>query len=465
MGMAVGLGPVVHAAEKAPAVAPAPSVPTKVLLVDGPAVVKDWVSAAYPADALKEKIAGRVVTRVIVDESGNVTAARVLTGVDPRLDAAALAAVKSWKFLPAVEAEKHVPTCMDVPFEFDPASAAKKLKPSLLLPQSLTPRPAPRKEARPTNSPPGGYPEVLTERRLSGEVLFVCVVQPDGSATNVRIARTTHPDFVLPALAALARWEFAPAEQGDLKLVSELRGSLSFDSLGSGRAETLAAHGITTASDAPVSRPPLIVRAADPVWPHAHLLKGEGGAATIEFTVQPRGRVSDVKVLAATHPDFGRALAASMGHWLFNAGNTEGRTEPVKFTRRLEFTPPTPEGDDKTATIDPLARLVRLERGGEIKSGGDLDEKVTPIYRVAPVYPAALYYGDRPSGEAMIEFVIDVDGRSRLTRIVSATHEEFGWAAATAIGQWIFTVPHRGGKPTEVRVQIPVNFSPPPPEA
>ena len=43
-----------------------------------------------------------------------VTTARVLASPDPRLDEAALAAIRSWTFTPALEAGKPVPTCIDV---------------------------------------------------------------------------------------------------------------------------------------------------------------------------------------------------------------------------------------------------------------------------------------------------------------------------------------------------------------
>jgi TonB family protein len=68
---------------------------------------------------------------------------------------------------------------------------------------------------------------------------------------------------------------------------------------------------------------------------------------------------------------------------------------------------------------------------------------------------------DWPSGDkgvAVVEFVIDRDGRVRLPRIVSATRPSLGWSAATALSQWVFTTPMRGGKPTEVKVQIPIEF-------
>jgi hypothetical protein len=49
-----------------------------------------------------------------------------------------------------------------------------------------------------------------------------------------------------------------------------------------------------------------------------------------------------------------------------------------------------------------------------------------------------------------------------LPRIVTATQPEFGWSAATAITQWVFKAPHRGGEPVDVKVRIPFRFVAPP---
>ncbi|HEX2853310.1 MAG TPA: TonB family protein [Opitutaceae bacterium] len=456
VGLALFLAPMIalRAVDSAPSRHPDNSA-----LADGPAFVREWTPPVYPADALRSKVGGRVVVRIIVDETGNVTSGRVLSAPDHRLADAALAAVKTWKFSPATENAKPVAICMDAPLIFDPAKGAKSWKEGGSLPGESLPQPVRRTAAAAKNAPPGGYPEALTERRLSGRVAFACVVQPDGRATDLRILGASHADFVLPAFDAIAHWEFTPAMQGDLPTASELRGAVAFDSLASTRAEVLAANAITAPDGSAPQNLPLLESAVDAMWPYALLVEGKGGNASVEFTVQPTGKVTDVKVRDATHPDFGRALAAAIEQWLFSPALSEGRTVPVTLVKKAEFKPVPMELQD--ASGDPVVRLVRLVRAGPIRGGG-LDEKISPVYRVAPGYPAALAAGERPSGNTTIEFVIDRDGRARLPRIVSATHEEFGWAAATAVGQWIFKAPKRAGEPAEAKVQIPFNFVPPP---
>jgi TonB family protein len=65
---------------------------------------------------------------------------------------------------------------------------------------------------------------------------------------------------------------------------------------------------------------------------------------------------------------------------------------------------------------------------------------------------------DGLTGQAEIEFIVDRDGRVLFPRIVSASHEDFGWAAATAVSQWRFNPPMRNGQRVEVRMSVPILF-------
>jgi protein TonB len=69
--------------------------PTKPVPVQRPSEIE------YTQEARAGGIEGRLVLRITVGADGAVTAVEVVTGVDPQLDAAAVAAVKTWVFKPA----------------------------------------------------------------------------------------------------------------------------------------------------------------------------------------------------------------------------------------------------------------------------------------------------------------------------------------------------------------------------
>jgi len=66
-------------------------------------------AAPYTSEAKKAGIEGTVVLWIVVDESGNVSDARISKGLGHGLDDEALKTAKTWKFKPAVKDGKFVP--------------------------------------------------------------------------------------------------------------------------------------------------------------------------------------------------------------------------------------------------------------------------------------------------------------------------------------------------------------------
>jgi TonB family protein len=433
-------------------------VPPSEAVTDNAPILQSWAPPAYPPEALSEKVEGTVKVRFTVDAEGHVTTARALESPDPRLSEAALAAVEAWGFTPGLEDGKPTAYCLDVPVAFSLAAARKKTKPSLLPPIEFLPQPAARTEAEPKVTPGGGYPGVLTERKIPGAVVFSSVVSAEGRIVALHLTDVSHVEFVLPALEALKHWEFTPALQGDLPVKSTVVGKVTFDAPGGSREEILAVNGLTAPNGGVPSPAPEPFIVVDPVQPFDLLMRGQGGAAVVEFSVSAGGMTTGVKVRYASKPEYGRALAAAVEGWTFHPAMSGGRAVEVPLVKHAEFKAVAPGKETET---DPDERLVAALRAKQVRPAKNLDEKLTPLYRVAPGYPASLAGKDRGAGRTVIEFVIDREGRARLPRIVSATREEFGWAAATAVAQWVFTAPRRGGEPVDVMVQVPFDFAAP----
>ena len=414
------------------------------LAVDSEPLIREWVPAAAPADApAGTKFRARV--RIIIDESGKVVAARDLAEESGPFGEAAVEAVKKWVFSPALDQGKAVRACVDVPFE---ATAGQAQKPGLTPPQRLWPKPAPRQSPEIVAAPLGEFPASLVGRGLPGEVEFECRINAEGRSQAIRVLRASHVDYVSAALEAYPEWKFKPAMQGDLAITADVRGEVSFDDPGFKRALILSANRITAPDGSEPEARPLPRGMMDPVYPADLLLAGEGGTAAVEFLVTTNGRVSEVIVREASAPAFGHALAAATWACIFDPALEGGRGVEVRLLRRHEFKP-----DADRA----LVRLVDLAKADGLKGGAGLDGKVVPIYRVPPVLSSAAK--ETASGAvAGVEFVIDRDGRARLPRIVTAPNDELGWAAATAVSQWIFSAPKRSGAPAEVKVQIPIKF-------
>lgn len=430
--------------------------------VYGTALLKTWVQAAYPPDALAQKLFGTATVRLVVDAAGAVTAARILDASDPRFGKAALAAAKAWSFTPALEGGKPVAVSMDASVVFDPQDAARKSKMSLA--QFLNeyhdeiPVPSPKEPAKPTDSPAADYPDVLFDRKMPGRVLFSCTVTADGRVINPRVKAATHADFVIPAIAALSRWGFSPAKQGDVPYESETEGLITFQATSGADVDPLAANHITSPDGSAPKIAVVQLIVADPAYPYELLVKGKEGSATVQYTVDETGFVTHAAVTAATDPAFGEALLSSVEASKYEVPEDGDHAVRIALQQSHDFRPP---AADTSVDDDPVARILAAVRTNSLGGSQGLDEKLFPLFRVAPRYPESLKQAGRPAGTATIEFVIDRDGRARLPHVLAASDPRFGWAAATAVAQWVFRPPLRGGKPVDVRVRIPFQFSPP----
>jgi TonB family protein len=304
-------------------------------------------------------------------------------------------------------------------------------------------------------------PPALAKRKLTGRVRFALAVGPDGKPTGFRILAASHPDFVLPAMAMLPQWTFVPAQADGQPVAAVYQGMLAFDQAVAPPGQILAANQITGSDGQATQTPPVPEILVDPVWPYALLLAGVGGEVVADFTVLENGLIGEIRVRSEARPEFGRALAAAIGTWRFQPLVRGGVPRAVALEKRAVFrlrgkAPGLPE--------DPgLARLVTEARQGRIGTAKDLDRRLTPLYQVSPVYPATLCTAGGPGGRAEIAIVVSRDGRVRLPRIATASRDEFGWAAATAVSQWVFAPPMRGGERVDVSVVVPFVFAPPSP--
>lgn len=113
----------------------------------------------------------------------------------------------------------------------------------------------------------------------------------------------------------------------------------------------------------------------------------------------------------------------------------------------------------------------------EVSSGGPVSAQLPPLpdgvveaanvsvepeatRRVPPDYPYHLR-SRGISGEAILAFVVGVDGKVRDVVVTSATNEDFAKAAAEAIGKWSFKPARLNGAAVACRVSsLRITFHP-----
>ena len=298
----------------------------------------------------------------------------------------------------------------------------------------------------------------MRARTLTGRVSYAAMVDASGHATALDIIAATHVDFVPAAFEALDKWSFGVAPPG-IPPNQPIRGIVDFEPVTTDRQAILRANDITGSDGQPPAHPPEPIVVVDPVFPYDRLLAGESGEAIAEFVVLATGRVGEIQVRTATKPEFGEALRAALASWFFKPALNNGQPVNAQLAKRFNF-----KGVPKAAKEggkDVLTEVVVEERLKTIGQAKGLDEKLMPLYRVSPDYPPSLLLTTKESGDATVSMVICRDGRIRLARVLSASAPDFGWAAITAVNQWVFKPPLRGGVPVDVVVQLPVKFASP----
>ncbi|MDD5529561.1 MAG: energy transducer TonB [bacterium] len=72
----------------------------------------------YPTLARDAEVEGIVGVSIIIDEIGNVARARVIKPLQELLDSTAVQQVRKWKFTPAMQRDKPIKVCMEIPIRF-----------------------------------------------------------------------------------------------------------------------------------------------------------------------------------------------------------------------------------------------------------------------------------------------------------------------------------------------------------
>jgi TonB family protein len=295
---------------------------------------------------------------------------------------------------------------------------------------------------------------------VDGKVTVEFVVDPNGRVVDPVIVSSSNPAYDRPALRSITSARFDPALADGKPVPRKVDLLLDYD-VAYGRPDTWRVLKPANHHEMPPElqwdEAPEPLWTAFPVYPYDCAVKGGKGRALVRFFVDPQGRVVDVSAVGASGPEFAGAAIAAIETWKFKPAKRAGK--PCFAIVQLEqyFA----VGEHRAVPLSPAdAEMVRelQRRPKSIVPLEKLDSAPEPRSRRPPHYPGALL-AKGVSGEATIEFLLDYEGFAQLPRIVSATHPEFGYAAAHAVSSWRFSPPLKDGKPVVARVSVPLVFN------
>jgi TonB family protein len=382
---------------------------------------------------------------VVVDVNGTISEVK---NAPPSLATPLTIASKNWRFAPARMDGAAVEMQVRVPF------IARTLGGVWAPGERIFPKVISR------NLP--NYPVGLRASGFRGEVLVDFVVDIEGRVRDAFVVRSLNPAFDDPALAAVCDWRFEPGRIGERPVNTHMQVPIIFNLEGelNGGDDAIRVTSKPDMSSLPPELrydvPPRLVGLERPVYPLKLLRSATEGSASVRLLINEQGEVMDAIVAKASHPEFGQALLAAAEQFRYEPATKGGRPNKALLGFTQEF---------KRDTLYQLvsrsdhALLQREKKKPEsITSATGLDAKLTPISRRPPSFPLSQLQATT-TGNAVLEFIVDEEGRVRLPHTISATHEAFGYAAIQGLASWRFEPPKRGGRAVAVRVQIPFEFS------
>jgi len=291
------------------------------------------------------------------------------------------------------------------------------------------------------------YPQSLARSGTEGVVTVSFTVDTEGRVLDPEVVSSAARALNPYALKTVAGWRFTPGERDGKVATFRLRASVEFSAKGVASSD----EGVR-APVAPFAQGAPAKRKVTPVYPYEALIAGRAGWAEASFIVDYTGRALFANPAGASDTAFAKAVVAMVEASEFIPDKKDRRPVMTPANQRVTF-----EGE---ASLDPEARRVLSELRKQkpaILTMADLDERPKAVRQDSPAYPRALK-DDGLTGQAEIEFIVDREGRVLFPRIVSASHEDFGWAAATAVAQWRFQPPTKDGQKVDVRMMVPVLF-------
>ncbi|HEX9200042.1 MAG TPA: TonB family protein [Acidobacteriaceae bacterium] len=194
--------------------------------VSAPTVIYQ-ATPVYSEQARQAKFSGVVLVNLVVDQQGLPQNVHVLRGVGMGLDESAVAAVRQYRFSPAMEGGKPVPVMLNIEVDYKTENsqgsnrAAANMSSVRMLPDGAT-APVIIHQVNPE------YTEEARKAKAGGVVLVNLVVDKQGIPQHVHVVRSVGHGLDEKAVDAVKEYRFKPAMKDDQPVEEALNVEVEF---------------------------------------------------------------------------------------------------------------------------------------------------------------------------------------------------------------------------------------------
>jgi TonB family protein len=469
------------------------------------------VEPVYPEIAKQAGVSGVVVVEATIDVNGRVAKVAVLKSI-PLLDQAAVDAVRQWVYEPMIVDGKPKAVVLTTPIQFmlakdkdgqvrgitggvtggveggvegkvvgwvDPAMlggveggveggvvagvlggvpkkeqeefekgavrAVGEIKPPLLI-----------KAVDPI------YPEKARQAQVEGVVILEAKTDEKGNVEDARILRSI-PVLDPAAIDAVKQWKYEPMVINGKPQKIVFTVTVRFVLKQGDKEKTLEkfAQGAVKAEGA--VKPPLLIKAVDPVYPEDARKAGVEGVVILSAKADATGHVQDVMVLRSI-PMLNQAAVDAVKQWAYEPMIINNVAQPVVFTVTVRFQLDSKRKTSSSGVVGGVqggvAGGVTGKEQAEFEKGAvramDTIKPPALIKSVDPVYPEKARQA-QVEGLVILEVRTDEKGNVEDARVLRSI-PVLDQAAIDAVKQWKYEPLLIDGKPKKVLFTVTVQF-------
>jgi TonB family protein len=211
----------------------------------------------------------------------------------------------------------------------------------------------------------------------------------------------------------------------------------------SAQAPTASAGGAPATAPLLVDGEPIVKSWVPPKYPAELEAAGVQGRVTVHLIVDQAGKASAIKVGKSSDPRFDAAALESVAQWVFEPGIEGSQPVAMGVSVRLDFKLPQP----KPGLVPPLSSLPKQlpKTDAVVDSAPD------------PDYPADLL-ARQISGEAVVDYVVEADGRVTGLQVRAVNQPGFVRPALEATRKLTFKTSMQGDLPVRAKMRSPMEF-------
>ena len=177
-------------------------------------------------------------------------------------------------------------------------------------------------------------PEAMRQG-VSGSVKLECVVETDGTVSDVRVVKSLHPGLDESAVTAVKQWRFKPGMKDGAPVRVLIDVEMSF-TLGRGSNEPRL-DSLDVFRPGPGVTHPVLLKEVKPDYTVTAKEAGLQGTVTIDCVVLPDGVVGDTRVTRSLDPELDGQAINALKQWRFKPGQRQGKPVPVRVSVEIDF--------------------------------------------------------------------------------------------------------------------------------